>query len=72
MMRIRNKNRKFVIDKIFIEKDPYGGVIVSYIVRGQYIEQHVPYPYLDSILNQVLSYMTILADSCDDSYIMKK
>lgn len=70
-MKLRNKEtKKFDIQKIFIEKNPYTpGYICSFIINGQYIEMSRNVMYIDSIFDDIKNYLEILIN--DSDYIKK-
>lgn len=65
-MKIRNKNRKIDIQKIYIDKDMYGGSVVSIIVNNQLIEICTRSVYIDDILSKISDYLNTLGD---DEYV---
>lgn len=59
-MKIRNKSRKIDIQKIFIEKDAYGGSNITFIINNQMIEIYTKSIYLDSILEKINEYTKVI------------
>lgn len=65
-MKIRGKDRKLDIQKIHIDKDYNGGVIISYVIKGQFIEHHLNYTYIDCILDSIKEYLLVISDEVDN------
>lgn len=59
-MKIRNKSRKIDINKVFIEKDAYGGTNISIIVNNQLIEIYTKHVYIDDILDKIKEYTKVI------------
>lgn len=62
-MKIRGKDRKIDIQKIYIEKDSSGGTTIDIIINNQLISIYSRTVYIDSILQEIENYMKVLGDN---------
>lgn len=60
-MKVRNKDRKFDIQKIYIDKNDNGSK-VSFVVNNQYIELFLKCTYIDDILEKIEEYLKVISD----------
>lgn len=65
-MKIRGKDRKIDIQKIYIQKDPYGGSTVDIVINNQLITLYCRAIYIDSIIDEINKYLKVIGD---DNYV---
>ena len=70
-MRLRGKETKrFEIQKIYIDRR-IDRTIVSFVINGQYVEMYTKGVYVDSIFDEITSYLKEVSDDSNVYYKLR-